>query len=114
LQKTKTDNVYKHENGSYTRPLVSVDRKVLGNRHKPNGIVTFLKRENEQFPDIGFALLPEFEKNGYTIEASEKHLQGINNSNKYENVVAITLPDNQSNEINKGLDLNEKVAFQNP
>ena len=26
------------------------------------GIITFLKRDNQEFPDMGFALLPDFEK----------------------------------------------------
>jgi RimJ/RimL family protein N-acetyltransferase len=28
------------------------------------GILTFLNRESQEFPDIGFALLPQFEKKG--------------------------------------------------
>ena len=74
---------------------------------KPIGIVTFLKRENEEFPDIGFALLPEFESKGYTIEASEKYLQEITDSNKYANVIAITLPDNQ-----KSISLLKKLGLK--
>jgi len=62
---------------------------------EPIGIVTFLKRENEKHPDIGFALLPEYEKNGYTIEACQKYLQEIVKTKRYEIVIAITLPDNQ-------------------
>ncbi|WP_282163001.1 GNAT family N-acetyltransferase [Ulvibacterium marinum] len=62
---------------------------------KAIGIVTFLEREGERFPDIGFALLPEFEKNGYTIEASKAYLKEIDTLNEYENIIAITLPDNQ-------------------
>lgn len=62
---------------------------------KAIGIVTFLEREDERFPDIGFALLPEFEKNGYTIEASKAYLKEIDTSNEYGNIIAITLPDNQ-------------------
>ncbi len=67
----------------------------LKESQKAIGIVTFLEREDEIFPDIGFALLPEFEKNGYTIEASKAYLEEINVSDKYGNIMAITLPDNQ-------------------
>lgn len=66
----------------------------LKDSRKAIGIVTFLKREDEKYPDIGFALLPEFEKKGYTIEASKLYLEKIKNSNKYENIIAITIPDN--------------------
>ena len=39
------------------------------------GIVTFLKRDDEKFPDIGFAILPEYEKMGYAFEASYAYLE---------------------------------------
>tara|TARA_R110002050_G_scaffold56495_5_gene126885 strand:- start:128 stop:637 length:510 start_codon:yes stop_codon:yes gene_type:complete len=67
----------------------------LKESRKPIGIVTFMKREDEQYPDIGFALLPEFEKKGFTIEASKTYLEKIKNLNKYENIIAITISDNQ-------------------
>ncbi len=59
------------------------------------GIVTLLKRENERYHDIGFALLPEFEKNGYAIEASKKYLEEIEKTDQYDNVIAITMSENQ-------------------
>lgn len=74
---------------------------------KPIGIVTFLKRENENYPDIGFALLPEYEKNGYTIEACKKYLQEIVKTKRYETVIAITLPDNQ-----KSISLLKKLGMK--
>tara|TARA_R110000744_G_scaffold84869_1_gene166103 strand:- start:3772 stop:4281 length:510 start_codon:yes stop_codon:yes gene_type:complete len=67
----------------------------LKESRKAIGIVTFLKREDEKYPDIGFALLPEFEKKGYTIEACKPYLEKIKNLNKYENIIAITISDNQ-------------------
>jgi len=62
---------------------------------EPIGIVTFLNRAEHKFPDIGFAMLPSYEKKGYTLEASRKYLDEIVKSNKYENIIAITSPDNQ-------------------
>ncbi|SEC71647.1 Protein N-acetyltransferase, RimJ/RimL family [Maribacter dokdonensis] len=62
---------------------------------EPLGIVTFLNRADHKFPDIGFAMLPEYEKNGYTLEASRKYLDEMIKSNRYENIIAITIPDNQ-------------------
>jgi [ribosomal protein S5]-alanine N-acetyltransferase len=62
---------------------------------KPIGIVTFLNRVEQKFPDIGFAMLPEYEKNGYSLEASRKYLDEVIQSNRYENIIAITIPDNQ-------------------
>ena len=67
----------------------------LKQMQKAIGIVTFLQRVDEQFPDIGFALLPEFEKNGYAFEASTSYLEAIEKSNQYETIIAITQPDNK-------------------
>ena len=59
------------------------------------GIVTFLNRDDQIFPDIGFALLPEFEKRGYTTEATQAYLDEVIQSNSYEKIIAITVPENQ-------------------
>ena len=61
---------------------------------QPVGIITFLYRDNQQFPDIGFAMLPKFDKNGYAFEATKKYLEEIVNDKKVNKVIAITLPDN--------------------
>ena len=74
---------------------------------EPIGIVTFLNRSEQRFPDIGFATLPEYEKNGYTLEASRKYLDEIIKSNKYENIIAITIPDNQ-----KSIKLLKKLGLE--
>jgi [ribosomal protein S5]-alanine N-acetyltransferase len=61
---------------------------------QPVGIITFLYRDNQQFPDIGFAMLPEFDKKGYALEATKKYLEEILNERQINKVIAITLPDN--------------------
>ena len=58
------------------------------------GIVTFLHRDDEPCPDIGFAMLPEFEKQGFALEASQAYLDSIKASKLYGNVIAVTKPDN--------------------
>ena len=79
----------------------------LKQSHKAIGIVTFINREEEQFPDLGFALLPEFEKNGYTFEASKAYLEKITGQQNQNNIIAITKPDNQ-----KSISLLKKLGFQ--
>ncbi len=59
---------------------------------KPIGIITYLQRENYEFPDIGFAILPEYERNGYIFEASNEYLTII--SQKIKSIIGITLPNN--------------------
>jgi RimJ/RimL family protein N-acetyltransferase len=60
------------------------------------GIITFLNRDNQEFPDIGFALLPEFEKKGYTFEACRKYLDEIIQNKISSKILGITLPENEN------------------
>jgi [ribosomal protein S5]-alanine N-acetyltransferase len=72
----------------------------------PIGIVTFLNRPQHQHPDIGFALLPNFEKQGYAFEACKTYLDEVLKTNEYENILGITLPNNQ-----KSIQLLEKLGL---
>jgi [ribosomal protein S5]-alanine N-acetyltransferase len=59
------------------------------------GIVTFIYRDSLEFPDIGFALLPEFENQGLTFEASQIFLQEIRRLKITSRLCAITQPNNK-------------------
>jgi [ribosomal protein S5]-alanine N-acetyltransferase len=63
---------------------------------QPIGIITFLNRDSQEFPDIGFALLPQFEKKGYTFEASKKYLQEIISQKLHKKIIGITVPENEN------------------
>ena len=78
----------------------------------PIGIVTFLHRDEFDFPDIGYAMLPNFEKKGYALEATKHYLLQVQNTKSIEKVIAITLPGN-SNSINllKKLGLKYESSF---
>jgi len=73
----------------------------------PIGIITFLHRDNQQFPDIGFAMLPDFYNKGYAFEAANKYLEEIANEKKVNKIIAITLPEN-----NKSIRLIEKLGLK--
>lgn len=61
----------------------------------PMGIVTFLHRETQTYPDIGFATLPEFEGLGYTLEASRAFLDYLLcDHHDVSKIIAITKSDN--------------------
>lgn len=62
---------------------------------QPIGIITFLNRKHQDFPDIGFALLPQYEKNGYTLEATKKYLEEITRLQLYKKIIGITVPENE-------------------
>lgn len=78
----------------------------LKESRKAIGVVTFLNREDEKYPDFGFALFPEFENNGYAMEASRSYLKMIEDSKEYDTIIAITKPDNQ-----KSISLLQKLGF---
>ncbi len=73
----------------------------------PVGIVTFIKRDHLDAPDIGFALLPASEKKGYAFEATAQVLDGIKRSKSFDAIKAITLHNNHSS-----IQLLEKLGLQ--
>lgn len=62
----------------------------------PIGICGFVKRDTLPDPDIGFALLPRFEKRGYAFEAASATMEYGHAKLGLERVVAITTIDNES------------------
>ena len=58
------------------------------------GVCGFVKREHFEFPDVGFALLPDFEGKGYGYESANATLQYGRDKLDFKKVLAITTPDN--------------------
>jgi len=72
---------------------------------QPIGICGLVDRPSLDFPDIGFAILPDFERQGYTMEAAEATM-GFAKQMKVEKILAITSPSNLgSQKIIKNLGL---------
>ena len=71
------------------------------------GIITFIKREVLAYHDIGFALLPAYERKGYAYEAARAILFGIAHSAKHTHVSGIT-------NVNNGaaIKLLKKLGFE--
>ena len=74
---------------------------------QPLGIVTWLHRDNHIFPDIGFAMLPEFTKKGYAFEATFKYMEDIRSQEKFDKILAITQPNNV-----QSINLIKKLGFK--
>ncbi|MEZ5345956.1 MAG: GNAT family N-acetyltransferase [Pyrinomonadaceae bacterium] len=72
----------------------------------PIGICGFVKRDNLPFPDIGFAFLNQFEKNGYGFETAEAVLEYGKANLDLKRVLAITTQENESS-----VKLLEKLGF---
>ncbi|RRQ47945.1 N-acetyltransferase [Maribacter algicola] len=62
---------------------------------KPIGICGFLQRDYLDAPDIGFAMLPEFEGFGYMMEASLAVMQFGKNTLGFTKILAVTTEDNE-------------------
>ena len=66
----------------------------LSSDQTPVGIVTYIKRDYLEFPDIGFAFLPAHTNAGYAFEAASVVLQSLVYQPSYDYVLATTVPDN--------------------
>lgn len=62
--------------------------------NEPIGAIGFLKREYLEFPDIGYAILPEYENNGYISEAAKAVLEYGKNILQLKTVVGFTTKEN--------------------
>lgn len=71
------------------------------------GIITFLKRGQHSYPDFGFALLPQFEKQGFAYEASEAYLKEIVKQALSPKILGITLTENTASIL-----LLERLGFK--
>ncbi|MCB0464724.1 MAG: GNAT family N-acetyltransferase [Aequorivita sp.] len=105
LKKNYLSSYEKHGFGPY---LVS-----LKEDGTPIGSSGLYKRDNLNFPDVGFAFLPEFGNKGYAYEASKAVMQFAAEKLKIQTIVGITLPENiASVKLLKKLGLSEIGTYQ--
>ncbi|MEC7262099.1 MAG: GNAT family N-acetyltransferase [Bacteroidota bacterium] len=79
---------------------------VLKESREPMGLCGFLKRDYLEMPDIGFALLPEFEGKGLMFEASNALLEYAKSTLDFDEILAIVMPENK-----RSCQLLEKLGF---
>ena len=89
----------KHGFGLYLVEISSIGEAI--------GICGLVKRESLQDFDIGFALLPKFEGNGFAFESATAILQQAKTEFKLQRLVAICSPDNISS-----IKLIERLGFK--
>jgi RimJ/RimL family protein N-acetyltransferase len=70
------------------------------------GMCGFVKRPHFQFPDLGFAYLPEHERRGYGFESATAMLAHGRDSLGFSRVYAISSQDNEASGL-----LLEKLGF---
>jgi RimJ/RimL family protein N-acetyltransferase len=88
----------------------------LKENKEPIGLVTFIKRDNQTYPDIGFALLSDYENKGFAYEAAKKYLDELLQQTEYKEIIGITLSENiKSIKLLKklGLEFKEKIIENN-
>jgi RimJ/RimL family protein N-acetyltransferase len=79
------------------------------------GMCGIIKREHLDDPDIGFALLPEYEGNGYAYESASAVMDYAKDTLKFKRLSAITVPFNKSSiKLIEKIGLNfEKMIHEN-
>lgn len=76
-------------------------------KKKAIGMCGLLKRDYLDYPDIGFAFLPDYHGNGFAHEAAEACLAYAKKQLKLTMICAITLPGNQNS-----IKLLEKIGLK--
>lgn len=80
----------------------------LSENNEPIGIITVVKRDYLPYPDIGFALLPDFEGKGLAFEGSQIAINQLVNEFKFPELYAFTEFENH-----KSIKLIERLGFEN-
>ncbi|MDP2685904.1 MAG: GNAT family N-acetyltransferase [Aequorivita sp.] len=88
MQKNYLSSYEKHGFGPY---LVT-----LKEDGTPIGSSGLYKRDNLDFPDVGFAFLSEFANKGYAYESAQAVMKYAAEKLKLQTIVGITLPENSA------------------
>jgi len=95
--KTKKDAVNYLNDGpisSYQTYGFGLNLVILKETHTPIGMCGLLKREELDYPDLGYAFLPEFCGKGYASEAAISVLNVEMATHQIDTVLAVTLQNN--------------------
>jgi RimJ/RimL family protein N-acetyltransferase len=78
----------------YEEGLPSFEKVVLTATDEPVGMCGIIKRDSLDFPDIGYAFLPEYHGKGYAKEIANAVLHLFTKVYSMSKVIAITTKDN--------------------
>ena len=85
---------YAYINMINKNPSITYWTVSLPDNPAPIGVISLIQREYLEFPDIGFAFLPEFSGQGYAYEAASAVLDHLRTGSNYSQVYAAALPVN--------------------
>jgi RimJ/RimL family protein N-acetyltransferase len=108
--KTQEQAITYLENGplkSYELHGFGLSMVELKDRGTPIGMCGLLKRETLDYPDIGFAFLPEYTGKGYALEIAKSTLTFANEQLNIHPILAIVMPTNT-----RSIQLLEKVGMK--
>ena len=89
-----------------TNPDINYRVVTLPDTETAIGLVTFIKRNYLNHPDIGFAFLTAYNKQGYAFEATKEVLNDLLSSGEHTTILATTIPENSSS-----IQLLKKLGF---
>jgi|SaaInlLV_10m_DNA_2_1039722.scaffolds.fasta_scaffold11452_3 [ribosomal protein S5]-alanine N-acetyltransferase len=92
--KEATDYIQKVLIDSYVKNGYGLFKMILKAEDKPIGLCGFVKRNFLDHADLGFALLPNYEGNGYAYEAACETMKYGLSPLKFKTIFAITTLDN--------------------
>jgi len=78
----------------------------LKSNHQPIGMCGLIKRNYLEYPDLGFAFLPEYTRLGYALEIATAVIDHAFHELDKKEILAITLPHNDSS-----IRLLKKIGF---
>jgi RimJ/RimL family protein N-acetyltransferase len=87
-------------------PQISYWKVGLRNGKKPIGIITWIKRDDLEYPDIGFAFLPDGAGHGFAFEATRAVLYSAPEVLQHDKILAITTRGN-----GRSVNLLERLKF---
>ena len=71
---------------------------VLKDQQIPIGMCGLVKRDELDYPDLGYAFLPDFWGQGYAFEASQAVLSNAVRIHRLDNILGLVLPHNHGSE----------------
>ncbi len=105
--------ILKHYLSSYEKHGFGPYLVSLKEDETPIGSAGLYKRDNLNFPDVGFAFLAEFGNKGYAFEAANAVMQFAAENLKIQTIVGIVLPENLSSiKLLKKLGLSEIGTYK--
>ena len=79
----------------------------IKNNLTPIGVVSFIKRDYLKNYDVGYALLPQFQGQGFAFEATKEILRTMIREPEHSKILATTLPENA-----ESIKLLQRLGFQ--